>query len=250
MKYASSRTSKVLINHLFQVGSIAWNSHFQYHVFWVLRVCIYFNHCSPCYCFSYIYICLMSFGFCHFLPLCLCFYSSTVWLKLLYIILKLQNQKKLFQNTNKNTFTSFFCISLNALLNFYNKILVHVYSFKKRIFFLIWSTKVLVIPLPKIELQYSIYPCRSQRVSVWMHTGVKMYTCLCVMTAWLKRFYIRPSQRVSEINLFCFSGNTITCTSMVECLVFRGIPLLVPVWWSVLFFVEYDYQYVEVSWQC
>lgn len=65
-----------------------------------------------------------------------------------------------------------------------------------------------------------------------MHTGVKMYTCLCVMTAWLKRFYIRPSQRVSEINLFCFSGNTITCTSMMECLVFRGIRL--PVCWGIM----------------
>lgn len=96
MKYASSRTSKVLINHLFQVGSIACNSHFQYHIFSVACVYLFLIIAPPFIVFP-IYICLMSFGFCHFLPLCLCFYSSTVWLKLLYIILKLQNQKSYFK---------------------------------------------------------------------------------------------------------------------------------------------------------
>lgn len=53
VKYAWSVNSKVLINHLFQLGSIAYISHFRYNVFWVLLVCV---HYSPCYCCSYIYV--------------------------------------------------------------------------------------------------------------------------------------------------------------------------------------------------
>lgn len=94
-----------------------------------------------------------------------------------------------------------------------------------------WSLKVLVIPPPKIDLQYSLY--------FWSYRV--MYGCIQVpVCVWWqlgkKRFYIRPSQRVSEINLFWgfFAEYYITCTSAMKCLVF----------------VEHYYQYVEVSWQC
>lgn len=86
------------------------------------------------------------------------------------------------------------------------------------------SLKELAIPPPKIDLQYSLhfwsyrvmYGCIQVPVCVWWQLGKK-------------RFYIRPSQRVSEINLFwgffcgilyyvyqcdevsCFLWNTITC---------------------------------------
>lgn len=90
------------------------------------------------------------------------------------------------------------------------------------------SLKELAIPPPKIDLQYSLhfwsykvmYGCIQVRVPVcvWWQLGKK-------------RFYIRPSQRVSEINMFWFffAENYITCTSAMKCLVF----------------VEYYYLYVE-----
>lgn len=78
------------------------------------------------------------------------------------------------------------------------------------------SLKELAIPPPKIDLQYSLhfwsykvmYGCIQVPVCVWWQLGKK-------------RFYIRPSQRVSVINLFWgFLRKTI---------------LHVPVRWSVLF---------------
>lgn len=78
------------------------------------------------------------------------------------------------------------------------------------------SLKELVIPPPKIDLQYSLhfwsyrvmYGCIQVPVCVWWQLGKK-------------RFYIRPSQRVSEINLFWvfFAEYYITCTSAMKCLV-------------------------------
>lgn len=78
------------------------------------------------------------------------------------------------------------------------------------------SLKELVIPPPKIDLQYSLYfwsyrvmyGCIQVAVCVWWQLGKK-------------RFYIRPSQRVSEINLFWvfFAEYYITCTSAMKCLV-------------------------------
>lgn len=91
------------------------------------------------------------------------------------------------------------------------------------------SLKELAIPPPKIDLQYSLhfwsyrvmYGCIQVPVCVWWQLGKK-------------RFYIRPSRRVSEINLFWgfFCGILYYVYQCDEVSCFRGI--ILPVCWIIM----------------